>query len=209
MYEKFRSSLAADGPASAPGAADLRFFEGVKDAQLKELLKRFAGTTFGGGLYRVATPKQMRGATDFIKTAHPGAAGKTLGFGYDWMGNIFAIDVSRRARAGFAVRLFLPGSGEILETEADVLTLHEHEFAEDREGSLSEILFKSWLETAGAAPGPDQCVGFKKPLFLGGEETIANLELCDLDVYWTLTAQMLDRIRGLPPGTRIRKVRMG
>jgi hypothetical protein len=49
-----------------------------------------------------------------------------------------------------------------------------------------------------------ECVGYRKPLFLGGADNLTNVEMLDLDVYWTLTAQLIAKTRGLPAGTKIR-----
>jgi hypothetical protein len=35
----------------------------------------------------------------------------------------------------------------------------------------------------GGEPNYDQCVGYKKPLFLAGVDDVENIELSDLDVY--------------------------
>ena len=40
------------------------------------------------------------------------------------------------------------------------------------------------------SPDPARCVGYKVPLFLGGADDIGDLELADLDVYWTITGQL-------------------
>ena len=47
----------------------------------------------------------------------------------------------------------------------------------------------------------EECVGYKTPLFLGGKDVMDNLEILNLDVYWTLTAQLIRKARGLPLGT--------
>lgn len=59
-------------------------------------------------------------------------------------------------------------------------------------------------DAGGAQPAHAQCIGSKKPLFLGGEDTIENLESLDLDVYWHIMGQVIAKVRGLPPGTPIR-----
>ncbi|CAE6797130.1 hypothetical protein R75461_05007 [Paraburkholderia nemoris] len=49
-----------------------------------------------------------------------------------------------------------------------------------------------------------QCVGYKRPLFLGGADELHNLELTDLDVYWTLSSQMIAQLSGVPTGTSVK-----
>ena len=47
------------------------------------------------------------------------------------------------------------------------------------------------------------CFGYQLPLFLGGEDALANLELSDLDVYWTFMDQLRLQAMGLAEGTPI------
>jgi hypothetical protein len=61
-----------------------------------------------------------------------------------------------------------------------------------------------WLASGGATPGHTQCVGYRKPLFLGGADKLENLELSDLDVYWHLMGQLIAKTKGLPRGTPVR-----
>ncbi|MEM6296817.1 MAG: T6SS immunity protein Tdi1 domain-containing protein, partial [Myxococcota bacterium] len=58
----------------------------------------------------------------------------------------------------------------------------------------------------GEAPAYGQCVGYEKPLYLGGEDEVSNLQMEDMSVCWSISAQLLARTRGLPVGTRIKKV---
>ncbi len=52
------------------------------------------------------------------------------------------------------------------------------------------------------------CVGYKKPLFLGGSDTTDNLELAKLEVYWEISAQLLNKTRDLPIGTHVNNIGM-
>jgi hypothetical protein len=51
-----------------------------------------------------------------------------------------------------------------------------------------------------------QCAGYKVPLFLGGKDSLENLEVIDLEVYWSLSGQLRDGARVLPPGSSIGQV---
>ena len=52
----------------------------------------------------------------------------------------------------------------------------------------------------------DQCVGYKVPLILGGRDEVDNLEVTDMEVYWSLSAQMSSQVAEAPTGTPIRGV---
>jgi hypothetical protein len=55
----------------------------------------------------------------------------------------------------------------------------------------------------GVAPKLNECVGYKVPSFFGGKDVLENMELSDLDVYWTLMQQLIRQTSDLPPGTPI------
>jgi hypothetical protein len=52
------------------------------------------------------------------------------------------------------------------------------------------------------------CVGYKVPLFLGGADGLANLEVIDLSVYVEICGQLRNKVRTLAPGQSIRSVRL-
>lgn len=53
---------------------------------------------------------------------------------------------------------------------------------------------------------PDKCVGLKVPLFLGGTASVDNMEITDMELYWSLRAQLLMGTAHLPSGTAIDSV---
>ena len=52
----------------------------------------------------------------------------------------------------------------------------------------------------------EQCLAYKKPLFLGGKDTIENLEITDMEVDWDLNYQIIQEIKKLPKSTLIGKI---
>lgn len=61
---------------------------------------------------------------------------------------------------------------------------------------LLSSFWVEWLKAGGAHPAYSQCIGYKTPLFLNGQQGVSNLELSDLDVYWYVTAQILQQVQG-------------
>jgi hypothetical protein len=57
------------------------------------------------------------------------------------------------------------------------------------------------LRDAGLVLSPGQCFGYKQPPVLGGAVDAANLEITDIEVYYSLMGQIVEQIKGLPPGT--------
>lgn len=80
---------------------------------------------------------------------------------------------------------------------------------EEADAAVAYNFFKQWLGSGGVLPKYGQCAGYRKPLFLGGADETSNLEISDFNVYWTLTAQILNKVRGLPVGTRIGNITLG
>ena len=50
------------------------------------------------------------------------------------------------------------------------------------------------------------CVGYRIPLFLGGDDSLENMEVSDMEVYWDMTDQLWEAVKDLPEGTKIGNV---
>ncbi|QGW82235.1 T6SS immunity protein Tdi1 domain-containing protein [Variovorax paradoxus] len=136
----------------------------------------------------------------------PSFVGKVTCFGIDWLGRVFALDRTRLIDGAAGVVLLEPGTGAALEIPCNIASFHEVELIQYSEEALAKSFYKQWRSQGGAAPCIDQCVGYKRPLFLGGSDTTDNLELSDLEVYWEIAGQLLEKTRGLPVGTPIQQV---
>ncbi|MCI5075202.1 T6SS immunity protein Tdi1 domain-containing protein [Oricola sp.] len=160
-------------------------------AGLTELVCRFGGSSFERGAYRVVRAVDMGRWNARIGFAYPEFAGKVTCFGYDWLGRAFAAESTRREKDGAEVLMFDPGAGEALEVPCDVVTFHDRGLLEFAEAALARGFRKRWAAAGGAAPQYQQCIGYIKPLFLGGEDEVSNLALDDIDVYWHITGQLM------------------
>jgi Domain of unknown function (DUF1851) len=96
-----------------------------------------------------------------------------------------------------------PGTGQALEIPVSFSLFHDVELVDYREEALAQSFFGQWLAIGGKRPRLDECVGYRKPLFLGGVDTVANLEIIDLDVYWTVLGQLRNTTKSLPEGSGI------
>jgi hypothetical protein len=113
----------------------------------------------------------------FINDAFPDFSRRSKGFAYDWLGRIFAIDSIRTEGGLHSVLLFDPGAGEVLEIHSNLVSFHENELVDYSEESLAAGFYERWLAKGGLAPKQNQCIGYKRPLFLGGKDTAENLEI--------------------------------
>jgi hypothetical protein len=128
----------------------------------------------------------------------PEEARKVYCFGFDWLGRIFALDERRLVEGQPGVIMFEPGTGEALEIPANLISFHEHELHVADDAALASSFYNKWITGGGTPPSPAQCIGYKNPLFLGGDDETYNLELSDMSVYWTVMGGLIAHIRGFP-----------
>lgn len=91
--------------------------------------------------------------------------------------------------------MFEPGTGEVLEIPCNIVSFHNEGLNEFRDAALADKFYLEWTQSGGIAPGYNQCIGYKVPLFLGGLDELNNLEVLDIDVYWHLLSQLIPRNR--------------
>jgi hypothetical protein len=206
MFERFESHYTQDVALARPQRVIA--VENPNDPLLDGLLLKYSGASFNNGLYRIMGAETQGLADVFVISAFPGLSNKIKNFAYDWLGRIFALDPIRLVGGLPAVLMFEPGTGKTLEIPCNLLTFHDNELVDYREEALAEGFHTQWLVKCGVIPKQDQCIAYKQPLFLGGKDTIENLELSNLDVYWTLIGQLIRKARGFAHGTQIGKIRI-
>jgi hypothetical protein len=200
VFEAFQRKFTPDLNA-LPDAVDA--LPNLDIPGLSELVARFGGASFNGGLYRIVRASGMSAWNTRISLAFPEFAKGTTVFGYDWLGRAFATERGRLEQGQPGVVMFEPGTGEALEIPANVQTFHDIELIQDSDPALASNAHNEWLARGGAVPAYAECIGYKVPLFLNGEDTFENMELSDLEVYWHLMGQLIVKTKGLRPGTRI------
>lgn len=146
-----------------------------------------SGTTFGGGVLRVHSPEESLRARSLVAGMFREYA-EVVPVAKDWLGRQFALDF-----AGVGARrllLFEPGSAEVFDVGCGIERLFDVEMVDDPATFLAADLFAEWRRAGGAMPLSSQCVGFKVPLFFGGEGAVENLEVSDEEVYWNVMGQL-------------------
>lgn len=93
------------------------------------------------------------------------------------------------------------GSGEFNHV-ADNRDDFADRIAENADGWLLKYLIDE-CAASGKFLGDGQCYGYKVPPMLGGKYTVDNLEPTDLSVHYHLLAQISEKTRNLPAGTRV------
>lgn len=205
MFDRFRTAYAPVLDKSSSRRAPWKLPELMDIQGYSEFAAEFAGASFRGGIYRFHDDETGPQAATLVREAFPDFASRVIPFAYGWLGDQYAIDVSRKSEGKPQVLLLEPGSGEALEIPASFVTFHDEELVNDPEAVLAADFFEAW-SSANSERLPlqrSQCVGYKVPLFLGGKDEVENLEVTDLEVYWSFCGQLRAQAMNLPPGTPI------
>jgi hypothetical protein len=183
MFERLFRVL-PPSPIKGPGD------RGIPAAGLRRAVGDSAGTTLANGLYRLHTAASATAADQLVQAAFPDFAGRIACFGVDWLGRQFSLDLARGAESDPEVLLFDVGAGEALQIQVAFTRFHDEELVEYTNAALAAEFFAQWRKLHPQPLAFDQCAGYKVPLFLAGVDELTNLEVIDLDVYWTLTGQL-------------------
>jgi hypothetical protein len=200
MFNRFFDAFTADERSAPQPGADRSYADPI----LLDFFSKFAGMSFNNGLYRVVASADIRRWNATIEDAFPNFKDALTSFGVDWLGRIFALDSRRRVSGRLGVTLFEPGTGQALEVPCNIESFHDEELVDYKDAALAESFFNEWIRKGGHGPSYSQCVGYKRPLFLGGVDVVENLELTDLDVYWTVSAQLISKLRNVPHSTGLK-----
>ncbi|HEX8972406.1 hypothetical protein [Oryzihumus sp.] len=196
MLERFLGIYeVTDGPPLAP----------IASSTPNALREGAGGRTFSDGLYRVHTPESARLASDLIDVAYPDAPSHGQPFGFDWLGRQFC---TVHGEEDPTALLFEPGTGEWLEIPIPFSALHDEELVDYADAALARDFFAAFLPTVGEPLLFSQCAGYVTPLFLGGLDGIANLEVTDLESYWHVAGQLRLQTLNLQPGTGIGRIEL-
>lgn len=167
------------------------------------VIEHLGGKTFDNGLYRVYRGDEIEKYTEIICEQFDAIQGQAYAFAADWMGRQFVIDFTEMQHGQPTVGLLEPGVPESCSSDLPIGDFHNVELVNGTQNALAEPFFKDWRKkTRGVVP-PDKCVGYQLPLFLGGEETLDNMELVDMEVYLHFCVKLWNKVKDLPDGTSI------
>ena len=189
MFEVFENAFSHTPPrevSSRKGADNV-------PSEVLDVISKFGGHSFAKGLYRVISAENYNAWMERISQAFPRLPGITACFGYDWQGDVFAVNSKIQADGKPGVVLFEIGSADVLELPFNLENFHNVGLVEDTDGLLTADGYNKWLSRGGVQPSYDECIGYKVPLFLGGKDNYNNLELSDIDVYWHILGQIMQQ----------------
>jgi hypothetical protein len=160
-----------------------------------EFLSAFQGETFGNGLYRIHKLEDINKWEQEISQAFPEFKRRICCFAFDWLGRQFSLDSERIENGQPLIIMFEPGTGEALEIPCNFIDFHEIEIPSYHDACLASDFFKNWKSSNPEEIKHSECVGYKVPLFLGGEDVIDNLVKSDMEVYWHINSQLIQKTK--------------
>lgn len=178
------------------------------DNDFRKCIDILGGKTFNEGVYRVFRNDQVHAATLAIERAFPEYVGRILAFGYDWLGRHFVVDFKRTEKSKPLILMIEPGSGEAFEIPVSIVDFHNVELVEYAADALAMKAFSMWMEKTKQPIEPDKCVGYQVPLFLGGQDTIDNMECIDLEVYIEICGQLRNKTLHLNTDQKIGEIKI-
>jgi hypothetical protein len=203
-FDEFRSAYRETSSVSnRPVATDAPV-----DADFAATIAALGGKTFDGGLYRVCRGDEIRIATEAMRNMFPEYRKRITAFAYDWLGRHFVIDNARVEGGKPLILLMEPGAGETLEIPAPIVEFHNSILLTHRQDALAAAFYDSWKQLDPPEINHEDCIGYRVPLFLGGDDTVENLERTNMSVYLEISAQLRARTRTLKDGQTIGDIRI-
>jgi hypothetical protein len=197
FLSKFQVTLDS-GNAAVPASIKRRV-----DEEFLFVIEHLGGKTFNDGLYRVYRGDEIKKFTDIICEQFDAAQGECFAFAADWMGRQFIIDFAEMQDDKPTIGLLEPGVPDSCSSDQPIGAFHNEELVKGTLNMLAEPFYKEWKKKTKGVIGPNQCVGYEVPLFLGGEVKVKNLEVIDMEVYLHFCVKLWNKVKDLPDGTPI------
>ena len=156
----------------------------------KELLEKYEGQSFGNGIYRLFQSTEIENWNEIVLGIFSQFKGCIDCFAIDWLGRVFAWDYSKNK-----VLSLDPGFGEAMIIPCSFVELHNVEFVEYSDESLSSNFYEECIVKYDERAGKEKCFGYKVSPFLGGEDSVENLELVDPEVYWSISTDIYNSVK--------------
>lgn len=153
-----------------------------------DFILQLGGRSFGKGLFNTFSNDNMKKWTEIVNEAYPEFKNMFKLFGFDWLGRCFGIDLRENSQG--KILLFEIGTNDVLEIPCSFQEFLNEEIPLYSDACLAEAFFNEWMEYSNEKIEYGTCVGYKIPLFLGGEDTVDNLEKSDMEVYWGVILQI-------------------
>lgn len=146
------------------------------------------GLTVLNGMYRFFNMEEIKKWESIVFETFPAYKNQANIFAFDWGGRIFASTVEDDK-----ILIFEPGTGEVLSAPASIQLFHDDLIVNYPQDCLGADFFNEWYEKSQQYQlKHNECVGYKIPLFLNGDDVIDNLEVSDMEVYWEIMMPLIN-----------------
>jgi hypothetical protein len=142
------------------------------------------------GAYFTLNTEESKICTELCLLLRSDFRGYITAIGHDWKGSIFAADVSRVSGGMPIILCFDVNSCEVLNTNTPMNDFLDELIIDQGHDVFDLLEYDDWVKSKGELSQPMRCVGYKVPLALSGSLDSQNMAECDLDVYWSLTAEI-------------------
>lgn len=167
--------------------------EGIEN--VSTFTEAFSGKEFENGAFKVFKKEETEKWNNVVKEMFPNFSEQFLLFGYDWLGRFYATNEAENI-----IFVFDPSTNDIMDLENAFALFINKTLLKNANDILALKLYKKYLKK-NSKPVFSNCVGYKVPLFLGGEDSLENFEESDMEVYWSISAQIIAQIREKANGT--------
>lgn len=207
--DEFDRAFGSDPDASRRGAiwsaADTTRLVG-RDLPLFTLfMSEHVRPVVADGLLRFLTPTTtpsiaaLNGAEGW-RSDWPSVA-KGVAFATDWLGSPFLL-IEGKGKGEPQIGRLDTWSGQlavVATTFADFCRL----LAANSPSLLSASLFNAWRDSGGVTPSAGDCISPNPPPIISGSVDPAQMEVLPLVVWISISGQIFEQVRRMPPGTKI------
>ncbi len=168
-----------------------------------EFMRNRARASYNSGVWRFFLPAQAN--FDYWTSGSawardwPEFAGIRF-FGVDWLGRLVGVDRRPGRPSGSEVVRLEPGYGELALPDGTVEDFIFGHLIEGYNDTLTAGFYEQWLAGRSGGLAPEQCLGYRRPPILGGDDDLDNLEVIDLQVYVSISGQLVSQTSSIPDG---------
>ncbi|WP_444994272.1 T6SS immunity protein Tdi1 domain-containing protein [Aliikangiella sp. IMCC44359] len=189
MFNSFLNKYAVEKTLEI--ADEIKIPERMKTIEgASDFLTEYPGASFGDGLYRIIPFDEVYKWNKLVVGIFSQFSGNIDCFAIDWLGRVFAWDYNKKK-----VLSLDPGFGEAMVIPCTFVDLHDIEFVEYSDESLSSGFYDECIARQDVRVTTSKCFGYKISPFLGGEDSVDNIELVDLEVYWSTSTDIYNSIQ--------------
>lgn len=161
------------------------------------------------GLYTIIDRTEAAMLTGLAESVFPTAAGKITVYAVDWMGRLFATTTGTGyldSTGAATITCFDLAEPSAFATDTNFDDFHNLTAIDMIADLFNLEQFTQW--TAVNAPPNDgtSCIGYKIPLFLGGQDALENMAKTDRSVYLHILSELWAAASKVPSGSRVQQI---